>query len=878
MRNLLVAALIAAAVHAGGWFLARESAVAPSARDAIGSLSYTIGDPDELGHPATEKDLQQIDNDLKTIASVAGGVRLYQSGGVYASVPQIADKYGLPVVAGAWVDSRPEASEKEMAAAIDMVNRNPNVRSVVVGNETILRLELKPDQLIQYIRRMKRRVGKPVTTGETWDIWLKHPELVREVDYIAAHILPYWEGIPANEAVEYALGRYQALRSAYPGKRIVIAEFGWPSQGYNNLRAETGPVLQAELVRKFVAEAAERGIAFNIIEAFDQPWKVREGSVGAYWGIFDASRVAKFPLEGKVERALFYQRLAVALAIGALITIFGLIWARPTFLHALVFSIAANTLSAGVAMAALYPVENYLNVGSAIAWAIGMVLMVLLTGTTLVKVHEVAEVTMGRRPTRLVRKPVIVDGYTLPKVSVHIPAYRENPDMLKETLDSVARLDYPDFEVLVIVNNTPEERYWQPIEAHCRALGPRFKFVFLPQVAGFKAGALNAALAQMDPGVEVIALLDADYVVDPNWLKDLCPLFADPKTAMVQAPQDHRDGEESLFKNVMNSEYAGFFDIGMVQRNENDAAITHGTMLLIRRSAFEEVGGWSTDTITEDTELGLRLLEAGYHGHYTNRRYGWGMLPDTFEAFKTQRHRWAFGAMQIFRKHWRHMLPGSTTLRREQKIQFVTGWSYWWSDAFGVLAAYLNLLWVPMVLWVGVLIPMLPFTVPILVAFVVNVLHCVTLYGVRVRIPARNIVGAAFAAMSLQLTVSRAIFEGIIGKRLAFKRTDKGNKKASRADKPKFPARTETIIGGLLFLSAIIFYVTNYIDDPSFKLFIADDLKLQSITFTDNLEIKVYAATLIVQGIAFLSATVVALLEQRVKAPLAATKETSPAE
>ena len=288
--------------------------------------------------------------------------------------------------------------------------------------------------------------------------------------------------------------------------------------------------------------------------------------------------------------------------------------------------------------------------------------------------------------------------------------------------------------------------------------------------------------------------------------------------------------------------------IGMVQRNETNAVIAHGTMLLLRRSAFEAVGSWHTDTITEDTELGLRLYEAGYEAQYTNRRYGWGMLPDTFDAYKTQRHRWAFGAMQIIRKHWHHMLPNSRTLTKHQKIQFITGWSYWLSDSFGVLAAYMNLFWVPMILFVGVLIPMLPFTVPILVAFAVNLLHCVTLYGVRVRIPARNIAGAALAAMSLQMTISKAVAEGLFGKRLGFNRTDKGNKTAKSPATPRksggvYPARTELIVGLLLAISAAVLWGYNH------------------ITF-QTLEVNVFALTLLVQSIAFLSAPVVVMLER----------------
>ena len=153
-------------------------------------------------------------------------------------------------------------------------------------------------------------------------------------------------------------------------------------------------------------------------------------------------------------------------------------------------------------------------------------------------------------------------------------------------------------------------------------------------------------------------MLDADYVVHPDWLKDLVPLFADPKVGLVQAPQDHRDGERSAMHHAMNGEYAGFFDIGMVQRNEKNAIIAHGTMCLIRRAALVAAGNWSSDTICEDTDLGLTILELGCAAHYTNRRYGYGLLPDSYLAYKRQRDRWAYGGFQIMKKHWRRFLPG----------------------------------------------------------------------------------------------------------------------------------------------------------------------------------------------------------------------------
>src|SRR5262249_13516546 len=173
------------------------------------------------------------------------------------------------------------------------------------------------------------------------------------------------------------------------------------------------------------------------------------------------------------------------------------------------------------------------------------------------------------------------------------------------------------------------------------------------------------------------SVLDADYVVSPNWLKDLVPAFADPEVGLVQAPQEHRDGDRSPLHYAMNGEYAGFFDIGMGQRNEVNSIIVHGTMCLIRRTALEEAGSWSSDTICEDTDLGLTILENGWLAHYTNRRYGHGLLPDTFEAFKKQRDRWAYGGFQIVRKHWRRFLPGMTMLSSGQKPEFAIGWIHW---------------------------------------------------------------------------------------------------------------------------------------------------------------------------------------------------------
>ena len=299
---------------------------------------------------------------------------------------------------------------------------------------------------------------------------------------------------------------------------------------------------------------------------------------------------------------------------------------------------------------------------------------------------------------------------------------------------------------------------------------------------------------------EIIGIIDADYVVQPDWLKDLVPVFADPRVGLVQAPQDHRDGDRSLMHYIMNGEYAGFFDIGMVQRNEANAIIVHGTMCLIRRAAMDMAGGWAGDTICEDTDLGLAIIEHGWLTHYTNHRYGHGLLPDTYEAFKKQRHRWAYGGFQIVKKHWRRFLPGASRLSPDQRREFALGWLNWLgAESLGVLVAILNLIWVPIVAFADIAIPDKILTLPIIASFVVSLVHFVVLYRLRVPVKIGQMLGAMVAAMSVQWTVSRAVANGLITEHLPFARTSKGGFSLVSVE---FQAFWEAVIGVLLLVGA----------------------------------------------------------------------------
>jgi cellulose synthase/poly-beta-1,6-N-acetylglucosamine synthase-like glycosyltransferase/exo-beta-1,3-glucanase (GH17 family) len=896
MRAVVAVLIFVSAIHAGVWGLLRDKEPAPDFKGILPSVSYAAF---ERGHIVADSitDSAKVRDDLKKLSSLTRAVRLYSSTEGNELVPPIANEAGLKVTVGAWIDKNADRNEREMQSAIELARRNSNVNGIVVGNETIYRgeqisienlgsvpetgleqeevsrllreeaqritdAEAQPEdkraealrwaiaennvhRLMKVIQRVKGAVNVPVTTGEIWNIWLEHPDLASSVDFIAAHILPYWEGFSDKQAVDQALIIYQKLRDAFPGKRIVIAEFGWPSAGYNLKGAMPGPFQQAVTLRNFVSRAEAIGMEYNIVEAIDQPWKFFEGGVGPYWGILNAAREPKFSWVGPVVDEAYWKLATIALLVGILMSLPILRLAAPTVLQAILLSAAANGVGAWIATVFAFWNGHYFVFGSAFALTLGLTLLVPLVLIAMARIEEIAAIAFGRNPRRLIVKsaPVapatIGDSVTFPKVSIHVPAYFEPPEMLKATLDAVSRLDYPNFECVVIINNTPDPEFWQPIQDHCRTLGERFKFINAEKVKGFKAGALRIAMDRTAVDAEIIGIIDADYVVQPDWLKDLVPAFADPRVGLVQAPQDHRDGDRSLMHYMMNGEYAGFFDIGMVQRNEENAIIVHGTMCLIRRAAMDMAGGWAGDTICEDTDLGLAIIEHGWLTHYTNHRYGHGLLPDTYEAFKKQRHRWAYGGFQIVKKHWRRFLPGASRLSRDQKREFSLGWLNWLgAESLGVLVAILNLIWVPIVAFADIAIPDKILTLPIIAAFVVSLIHFVALYRLRVPIKSGQMLGAMIAAMSVQWTVSRAVANGLIKDHLPFARTSKGGLSRMSIE---FQAFWEAVIGVLLLVGAGVLVASN--------------------SFKQIHEIYVFAAVLVLESLPFLSAVAIAILE-----------------
>ncbi|HEY3310073.1 MAG TPA: glycosyltransferase [Anaerolineales bacterium] len=417
---------------------------------------------------------------------------------------------------------------------------------------------------------------------------------------------------------------------------------------------------------------------------------------------------------------------------------------------------------------------------------------------------------------RLFEKLEPIPGYA-PVVSLHVPAYNEPVEIVQRTLNSLSRLDYPNFEVLVLDNNTPLEETWRPLEEICRQLGPRFHCLHLDKWPGYKSGALNFAVSQTDPRAEIISIIDSDYEVAPDFLKELVPAFADPNMAFIQTPQDYSDSTSGVFSQSTYRSYKYFFEVSMPSRNERNAIIFAGTMGLIRKSVLEEIGGWDEWCITEDAEASLRILKRGYQSLYINKAYGRGLMPFNFEGLKKQRFRWCFGGIQLLKKHWEALMPwGSLVdpgnkLTLAQRYYYLVGGLGWFSDVFNLLfALFLVLGAVFSIFSSPVQIRPLTDTILILPAIFLflHILRFLWVLRNRLKISFGMAVATMYNFFSLGWAVTLACIQGLVQREGVFLRTPK-SKTTSRTWHAIHVTQWETTIGLICLLAGSLAYLTN---------------------------------------------------------------------
>lgn len=236
----------------------------------------------------------------------------------------------------------------------------------------------------------------------------------------------------------------------------------------------------------------------------------------------------------------------------------------------------------------------------------------------------------------------VIRGEYLPTVDVLIPTYNEDREILQRTVIACQAMDYPRKKIYLL-----DDKRRPAIRELARELGCEYRD--RPDNRHAKAGNINHALPTIDG--ELIVIFDADFVPSRNFLQRTVGFFQDPRTALVQTPQNFFN-EDPITVNlglegIVNNEQTLFFRHIQPSRDFWDAVVCCGTCFVVRRSALDEIGGIPTGSVTEDYYLSIRLQARGYRVKYLNEALSAGLAAETIGAFISQRLRWGQGTLQL---------------------------------------------------------------------------------------------------------------------------------------------------------------------------------------------------------------------------------------
>jgi len=288
----------AAVIVAAWWWLGLPIAMPPLGPGDDGKLQCVSYAPYQANQnpleDSTQVDAKDIEADLIRLKRITDCVRTYSIEHGDDQIAEVAHRLGMKVMQGIWVSGEPARTRKQIDTAVAIAKRYPDtVIAVVVGNEVLLRGDMSATDLAAIIRDVKAAVPCPVTYADVWEFWNRNPQLGGAVDFVTVHMLPYWEDfpIPVAQAPAHVEAIRQQMVARFPGKEVMIGEIGWPSAGRMREGALPSPANEARFLQQVTANARAGHYRANVIEAIDQPWKrALEGTVGGYWGVFDAFR------------------------------------------------------------------------------------------------------------------------------------------------------------------------------------------------------------------------------------------------------------------------------------------------------------------------------------------------------------------------------------------------------------------------------------------------------------------------------------------------------------------------------------------------------------------------------------------------------------
>ncbi len=362
-----------------------------------------------------------------------------------------------------------------------------------------------------------------------------------------------------------------------------------------------------------------------------------------------------------------------------------------------------------------------------------------------------------------------------PTVTIQLPIFNELY-VCRRLLAAVCALDYPleQIQIQVLDDSTDEtSTILQDAVADYRRAGFQIDYRHRADRRGFKAGALAAATESAKG--EFVAIFDADFLPEPDWLKLSLRHFCDPRVGLVQTRWGHTNRGYSLLTRLQALGIDGHFVVEQQARSRNGYFLNfNGTAGIWRKQAILEAGGWQADTLAEDMDLSYRAQLAGWRAVYDNAIVTPAELPVTILGFKLQQYRWAKGSIQCARKLSGAVLASdASSTRKLQAVLHLTGYAVHPLMVFIALASVPLLLvpWVgnhPLSLVWGTLMGPATFGPP--------TLYLCAQRELEPRCWQRSIACVAFLAVlgtGLSVSNTRAVLAGLFNRDTDFKRTPK---------------------------------------------------------------------------------------------------------
>lgn len=245
--------------------------------------------------PGTQISEAQVRRRMQILKRYTNSVRSFSCIEGNELVPRIAKEFGMKTLVGAWLGKDEEKNLQEIESLIQLA-RDGYVDYAAVGNEVLYRKDLTENQLLDIIKHVKKEIPDvPVGYVDAYYEFVQRPEIAEACDVIFCNCYPFWEGTDFIDSFEHMQQMYHQALTAANGKKVIITETGWPSQGQALEGAQPSNLNAMKYFINTNLWAIDENIEVFYFASFDESWKVGpEGDVGAHWGIWDKSEKLKF--------------------------------------------------------------------------------------------------------------------------------------------------------------------------------------------------------------------------------------------------------------------------------------------------------------------------------------------------------------------------------------------------------------------------------------------------------------------------------------------------------------------------------------------------------------------------------------------------------